>query len=745
MSRVGKVARRTFLVGSAATLGGVVFGTYLYRRPFTNPLLIDLAEGEAAITPYVRIDADGVTLITPRADFGQGGYSSQATIIAEELDVDPSKVRLDPGPPSPAYFNGAVLSEAVPFAPYDQGWLAEHVRGFMAVPAKFLGLQITGGSSSTPDGFDKLRMAGAVARETLKEAAARQFGVPRTSIETDDGQVILPDGRRLDYTALASVAATLEPVQDIMLRTPSEWRLIGKAGTKRVDMVERCTGRLRYGIDCMLPDMVYASVRANPGLGGEVVSYDAKAAETMRGVIKVLPVSHGIAVIADNTWRAIQAVNAVDVKWGPAPYPASSSDLYKGIAAAFEGSHDSRNRDDGDVEAGSLALIEAEYRTPYLAHAPLEPANAVVMVSDDACDVWTGTQIPGFVRSHAAKITGLSEDRVHVHVQPMGGSFGARLEDTHVLQTIELAMAMKGRPVKMTWSREEDFAHDYPRPAAIARGRGRVGVGHVNSLDMSIASASVGASWFGRIWMAPPGPDPTIVAGAWDQPFSIPNYRVTGYRASETVPVSSWRSVGASGNGFFHDAFLDELIHAAEADPLVERIRLCADDVSRKVLEAVGEMCGWTGPHVETGVARGVGFTLSFGVPVAQVVQIRQTSGGIRVEKVWVVVDVGRVIEPLNLEAQVMGGVVFGLGHAMNCELTYANGAPEQANFDAYQGMRINQCPEILVKALENGPKLRGIGEPGVPPAAPALANAIFALTGMRVRELPLSKAVSFV
>jgi isoquinoline 1-oxidoreductase beta subunit len=408
---------------------------------------------------------------------------------------------------------------------------------------------------------------------------------------------------------------------------------------------------------------------------------------------------------------------------------------------------DSRNRDDGDVDAALEAgqVLEAEYRIPYLAHAPLEPMNAIVKVTDDGVEIWTGTQIPRFIQDHVAELTGFDKDAIKVHVQQMGGSFGRRLEDTYVLQAVEVAMAVKGTPVKMTWSREEDMTHDYPRPMQLSRARGTVKNGHVESFDLDIVAQSVSASWFGRLMFAPPGPDLVIIAGAWDQPLAIPNYRVTGYRAPEMVPVSSWRSVGASGNGFLHNGFLDELIHAAGADPLEELLRLCSHDVSRKVLEAVGEMSGWDGPSLGENRGLGVAFTMAFGVPTAEVVEVTNTERGIRIDKIYVASDVGRIIDPVNFEAQVFGGVIWGLGHAMNCELTYENFAPRQTNFHTYEGMRIYQTPEIMVRGLENGTKIQGIGEPAVPPAAPALANAIFAATGQRIRELPLNKHIDFV
>ncbi|MEM8839867.1 MAG: molybdopterin cofactor-binding domain-containing protein, partial [Pseudomonadota bacterium] len=696
MASIGKIARRTFLIGSAAIAGGVAFGFYAANRDLQNPLLAGLKPGEAAITPFVKITADGITLITPRADKGQGAYSLQAMLIAEELDVDPQKVTLSPGEPAPAYFNGAVLAEASPFAAYDESWIAERVRGLMAVPAKLVGLQMTGGSSTVPDMFDRLREAGAVARETLKKAASDIHQVPVDGLSTRDGAVILPDGSSVPYTALADAASRIEPVQEVTLRSSDEWRLIGKP-FRRTDSVAKSTGTQTYGIDLSFDGMLYATVKANPGLGARVLSFDASVAETMRGVKKIVAIENGVAVIADNTWRAFQAADALQIEWGTPDYPAHTQSMWEVLDACHSDDFiDSRKRNDGDVETvlAEGGLIEAEYRVPYLAHAPLEPMNAVARFSDERLDIWTGTQIPRFIQDHAAALSGLPADKVHVHNLPIGGSFGRRLEDTYVLQAVEIAMAVPETPIKLTWSREEDMAHDYPRPMALARARGKAGNGAIDAFDLDIISQSVAASWFGRLWFAPPGPDVTLVAGAWDQPFALPNYRVTGFRAIEMVPVSSWRSVGASGNAFFHECFMDELIAEAGVDPLEARLKLCSHDLSRNVLEAVGELSDWNGPTISKTRARGLAFTLSFGVPVAEVVEISVTDEGIRIDKVFVACEVGRIVDPVNFEAQVTGSVIWGLGHAMNCELTYENHVPVQTNYDAYEGMRLYQAPD---------------------------------------------------
>ena len=745
MGRAKTIARRSFLIGSAAIAGGVAFGVWRFRIPYANPLLRDLPEGAAALTPYVIITSEAITLITPRADKGQGATSVQAALIAEELDVDLDQVRTDPGPPDRAYWNTALSSEAVPFRATDEGWLAETARGAMAAPMKFLGMQITGGSTTVPDGYEKLRRAGAVARETLKSTAARLNGVEVASLTTERGAVILPDGTRLSYQSLAAEAARTEPVTEVTLRDPADWRLLTKP-MQRIDIVAKSTGTQDYGIDVQRPDMLYAAVRLVPQ-GAALRGYDATRAETLRGVEKVVALPAGVAVIATSTWHAMQGAQAITLEHDPAPFPPDMAGHWQALSESFTPyRQDSQFRDAGDVE-GALAVgtdVEAEYRAPYLAHAPLEPLNATVLYTPERVDIWTGTQVPRFVQTNVAAITGLSAEAVHVHAQMIGGSFGHRLEDEVTRHAAHIAMSVPGRAVKLTYSREEDMGHDFPRQIAMARGRGRATKGRVEALDLGIAMPSVIASQMGRQNIPAPGPDLQIVAGAWDQPYAIPHYRVTGYRAPELAPISSWRSVGASTNGFFHESLLDEVIHAAGADPLEERLRLCDHGPSRKVLEAVAEMSGWGAP-MAAGGGRGVALCLSFGVPCAMVVEVRETGEGIRFDRVHVAAEVGRVLDPVNFDGLVKGGVVFGLGHAMHGQITYEGGVTEQANFDTFRAMRLYQCPEITVRGLENGARVRGVGEPPVPPAAPALANAIFAATGKRLREMPFEKHIGFV
>ena len=377
-----------------------------------------------------------MTIITPRADVGQGAYSVLAALVAEELDLAWKDVKVDPGPASAAYYNGKVLAEGLPFAATDDGLLARGARGLAEVGGKLLGAQGTGGSSTVADAYEKMRVAGAVAREMLLMAAAGQTGIAKADLRTRDGAVVTPDGRSLSYASLAAAAAGMEPPANVTLKPESQWRYLGKA-MPRIDMVAKSTGTAVYGIDLRMDGMVYATVRANPRLGGGMKGYDAGAAAKAKGVIKIVPISGGVGVIADNTWRAFKAADLIKCEWGPAPYPPTSAAMFEAVAASFvPARRDSRFKNEGDVEAAlaGTRVIEAEYRVPCLAHAPLEPMNAVVQLKDGRLDIWTGTQIPMFLVKRAAAITGLRVEDVHLHGQMSGGSFGRRLEDDYVRQ-----------------------------------------------------------------------------------------------------------------------------------------------------------------------------------------------------------------------------------------------------------------------------------------------------------------------
>lgn len=746
MGRLRTIARRSFLIGSVAIAGGVAFGTYMVRKTPDNPLADDLAEGSATFNPWVMVSDEKVTLIVPHADTGQGVASMQAALIAEELDIELGQFEIDFGSPSAAYYNTASAGEIVPFMSTDKGFQAETMRTVMGAAVKVLGVQLTGGSTSAPDSYHKLRMAGACARETLKLAASQKSGIPADQLKTANGAVQLPDGRSLNYTELASIAAGIDPVEDVELRDPSSWRLVGQ-DMARLDVVAKSTGTMAYGIDLYLDDMVMGTVKLNPRKGAPLQGFDASDAEGMAGVQKVVPVTNGVAVLASNTWLAFQAAEAISFDWATAEYPAEQSDHWAEVEASFTDDRlDAQWRNEGDVETALAQgeVFEAEYRTPYVAHQPLEPLSAIVKVTDDQVEVWATHQLPRFLQQKVAAITGHDDEQIIFHNQFGGGSFGHRLEFENITVTAEVANQMRGTPVKLTFSREEDFVQDFPRQIGISRGRGAVADGQVTSMDLQVATVSSSRSQADRLGQPLPGADAQIVAGAWDLPYKIPNHRVRAYAVPGLAPTSSWRSVGASTGGFYADSFLDELIHLAGADPLEERIRLMDDDVSRKVLEEIGQLSNWGSPLGEN-QGRGVAFVHSFGVPVAEVVEVTNTDAGIRLDKAYVVADVGKVIDPVMFDNMMKGGLIWGLGHAMNSEITYADGMAEQTNYHAHEGLRLYQTPDIVTLGLENGEEVKGIGEPPVPPAAPALANAIFAATGQRIREMPFHNHIDFV
>ncbi|GLH81485.1 aldehyde dehydrogenase [Bradyrhizobium sp. SSBR45G] len=694
----------------------------------------------------MRIDGQGVTLITPRAEMGQGNHTTLAALVAEELDVAWDSIRVEHGPPGAAYYNRALVQHNVPFADLDHGNAAEAMRGALGVMAKLMPMQITGGSSSIEDLFDRMRIAGAAARFALVAAAAQKLGLPAAQLKTENGSVLAPDGRRLTYLELAPAAAAIDLPASPPLKPREQWRYLGKS-MPRVDMVAKCTGTATFGIDVRLPDMVFATVRMNPAIGARLVSFDATAAKAMRGVLNVVDLRGGIAVIADNTWRAFQAAQAVQCNWAGPGYPASTTAMMDSIVASMsEENRDSRLRDDGSVDK-SLAegtRLEAEYRVPFLAHATMEPMNAVAFLHDGQLDIWAGVQNPTAARDQAAKIAGLDATKVRLHTTLMGGGFGRRLESDYVVQAVKLAVAMAGKPVKMTWRREEDMTLDFYRPAAVAHFRGTTAAKQVLALDVQVASPSVAESNLGRLGLPALGPDKLIIEGAFDQPYAIANYRATAYRTPAGRPVSYARSVGNSYNGFFIESFIDELAAQAGADPMNMRLALLSHEPSRKVLSAVAAKSGW-GQQLAAGRGRGVAFHMCRGVPVAQVIEITTSKQGVKIDKVFVAVDVGTALDPRNIEAQQQSGVIFGLSAALYGEITFAKGAANQTNFDSYQVLRIQQAPQIVVEVLESGGTIRGVGETGVPPAAPALANAIFNATGKRIRELPLSKHIDFV
>ncbi len=751
MGDMHRLSRRAFIVGSSAMAGGIAFGSCSEANQSAptgngNPLAAGLGPNAVTFNPWVEITPEKITLIAQHADIGQGVGSVQPIMIAEEMDLDPGQFEIRFAGPSPAYFNTGFADELAPFLAADQSPAAEEARAVALESLRKSGLQMTGGSSTVPDTYEKLRIAGAVARETLKAAAAKRSGVAVADIRTQSGAVILPDGTRIPYVELSAEAAKISPVLDAKPRDPSKWRLLGKPMT-RLDVRSKVMGELKFGIDLKMDGMLFASVKLNPGKGQPLKSYDASKAQSMPGVKKILEIKNGVAVVATNSWYAMRAVEAIDCKWAPSAYPAEQADHWKALEASFKPEFLGKEwRKIGDINAGLKdgTPVKAEYRAPYVAHQPLEPLNGVAVASDAGLEIWVGHQSPQAVQSIAAAAIGIKPEQVIFHNQWVGGSFGHRLEFENVRVLAEIANQMRGTPIKLVFSREEDFLQDIPRQISVARYTGSVKKGKIVAADLKLAGTAPFKGLLERMGAPSKDPDPQLAAGLWNVYYDIPNFRATSYEAQGLSPCTTWRSVGASTAGFFTESFIDELIHAAGADPMKARIEMCAVPTYRKVLETVAEMSNWKGP-LGKGKGRGVAFVESFGTPTAEVVEVTVTDRGIRIDKVWVAVDVGKVMDPINFENQVQGGVIWGLGHAINCELTYAKGAAQQTNYNHHEAMRLYQCPDIEVRGLENDPKVRGVGEPPVPPAAPALANAIFAATGKRIREMPFNKFIDFV
>jgi isoquinoline 1-oxidoreductase subunit beta len=758
MGRIARFARRTFLIGATVIAGGAAFGYYSYRKVADNPLKDNLAEGEVTFNPYVKITADNkITIIAPRAEMGQGIMTTLAALVAEELEVTLSQVTVEHGPTSGAYYNEALLNEGAPFPAFEHSMVQDSIRSVMGAMGKLLSLQVTGGSTSTVDAFEKMRHAGAMAREMLKALAAEELGVDAASLTVAGGSITDPkSGKSLTYGALSAKAAGLTPPNDIKLKDKADWKLLGKS-QGRVDMRAKVTGAPIYGIDVVLPDMVFGTIKMNPRLGGRMKSFDAKAAQAIVGVIKVVEIDcqfgHGLGVIAKDTWTAFKAADALVVEWGDAPYPADTASIMRVIDDALAKGGGASLREVGDAatqfaDAPRDKIVEATYSVPFLAHATMEPMNATAHFKDGKLEIWSPNQAPTVTRFICSSIAGLEQADVTVHTTMMGGGFGRRGEMDFSAYATLMAVAADGKPVKVIWTREEDMTHDMYRPAASAKFMARLGDdGLPVALDGMIATPSIMRSVIRRnmpsIGDAPLGPDKAITDGAFNQPYAIPNMSVRGIDVDMLIPVSFWRSVGNSSNAFFHECFMDEVAVAAKLDPVAMRLKLMADyPAAAKAIEKVAAMSSW-GTNTP-GHAKGLAFCLSFGGWVAQVVEVTDTPSGIKLTNLWCAADIGLALDPEIIKAQIVSGAIYGLSAAMNQEITFADGMVEQKTYFDFEPMRIQQAPKFHVEILENAPHMGGVGEIGTPPAAPALANAIFALNGKRIRTLPLSKEVTF-
>ncbi|MFK5977298.1 MAG: xanthine dehydrogenase family protein molybdopterin-binding subunit [Rhizobiaceae bacterium] len=758
---IGKIARRTFLIGATAIAGGLAVGYYYVRKPYPNPLEDDLATGEATFNPYVKIAADNtITIIAPRADMGQGVQTTLAAMVAEELDVTLDQVKVEHGPADWTYFNAAMMEDAGPFPFLDESFIAETSRSMMPPIAKLLGIQATGGSTSIKDGYDKMRQSGCAARHLLVAAAAIEFNVDAKSLKTGNASVTDPtSGKSLTYGELAAKAATLEPPSELVLREKSDWKLLGKS-QMRADIPAKVTGQPIFGIDVDLPDMVYGTVKMSPRFGAGAISYRDSLALAVPGVQSVIPLEtpagKGFGIIADNTWAAFKGAEALEVEWGEAAYPSDDDGIYALFDDALATTPGYTMRDDGKTEtafadASRETVLNAEYRVPWLAHTCMEPMNATARWKDGVLDIWSPNQSPTIIQMTAAGLVDVPAGDINVHTTNLGGGFGRRVDVDFTLYAVEMAKHTKGKPIKVTWTREEDVRHDTYRPAAKYKLRALTSKGKAPAaLDIHVASPSIIKSLMGRTFpsLSPMGPDKSIADGLFDQPYDIENYRVTMSHVDVDIPVGFWRSVGYSHNAWAHECFLDEIAEKSELDPLALRLELAKNyPAAVGVLNKVAEMSNWKNTKFASGSKRGRGLamSLSFGNWVAEIVQVNATDEGIVIENVWCATDIGTALDPKNIEAQMMSGIVFGLSAAMGQEITFKDGMVEQGNFDDYDAMRMAQCPKIEVEVLQTYHKMGGAGEPGTPPAAPALTNAIFAATGKRIRKLPLSGEIDFV
>ncbi|MDA8870980.1 molybdopterin-dependent oxidoreductase, partial [Rhizobiaceae bacterium] len=500
----------------------------------------------------------------------------------------------------------------------------------------------------------------------------------------------------------------------------------------------------------------------SPRLGGPMVSFDATEALKIKDVLDVVdmtgpdsePFGGGFAVLATNTWAAFMGAQAVIAEWGAAPYPTTTAEMDAVLSDTLAKGNGDNLRDDGDVglafaDAPRDRIVDVEYSVPYLAHATMEPMNATAQLRDGRLDIWAGTQMPTIVRADCAVEAGVEVTDTYVHSTYLGGGFGRRGEVDFTRFATRLAKSTNGKPVKLVWSREEDMTHDTYRPAAKSRWRARLGDDGVPvAIDATIACPSVIGSVMGRMYPSLPmaGPDNTITHGAFDQPYTVADYRVSGIKAPLDVPIGFWRSVGNSYNGFFHESFIDECALAADMDPLEMRLKLMKDHpTAQNALRRVAEMADWKDQSTNSNRAKGIAFTLSFGCWTAQVVEVsRNALGAISIDKVWCAADVGHALDPDICKAQLMSAIVFGLSSCVGQEITFADGMVEQTNFDDFDALRMTNCPAIEIELLEEAEHMAGIGEPGTPPSIPALANAIARLTGERIRTMPLSKSVTF-
>jgi isoquinoline 1-oxidoreductase beta subunit len=698
-----KVDRRHFLKTSAVAAGGLLLGFHVPGREleaqFGPP-----GGAPAAVTPnaFVHIGTDDiVTLIVHKPENGQGTETSIAMLLAEELECDWKKVRTEFAPINPVYGGP---------------------------------LQGTFGSQAVRTSWNPMRRTGAAARDMLVQAAAQRWGVDKSQCRAENHSVVnLTTNARLSYGSLAEAASKLPVPANITLKDPSQFRLLGKPMSRR-DTPAKTTGQATFAIDMKLPGMLYAVVARSPVFGGKVASFDAVKAKAVPGVKHVVQIPEGIAVVADNTWAAMEGRRALQIQWDEgANATVSSATILKRLAELIE-KPGAVARKVGEGEAALVSAarkIEAVYQAPYLAHAPMEPHTCVARVTADSCEIWTGTQIPGVAHSTAVQTTGLPREKVQVHTLYMGGGFGSRGGGAFISETINTAKAV-GAPVKLTYSREDDLQHGRYRPASYMR--------FIGGLD----AEGWPAAWTARIACSSfaglnNGIDREGVAGVSDILYTIPNIQVEYHEPGIDIPTNFWRSVGHSQNTWFAESFLDELAVAGGKDPVEFRRRLLAKSPRLlRTLDLAAEKAGW-GKPLPAGRFRGVASVNCFGSFNTQIAEVSVSQGKVQVHRVVTAVDCGQVVNPAGIVQQMQSAIVYGLSAALRGNITLDRGRVQQTNFHQYEPLRMNEMPVVEVHIVPSTENPGGIGEVGTPAIAPAVTNAIFAATGKRVRRLPLS------
>ncbi|WP_209349400.1 molybdopterin cofactor-binding domain-containing protein [Pontixanthobacter sp. CEM42] len=740
-SLAAKWTRRGFIGAGVLTGGALVIGVAVRTG---NPIgklkpIVAPGDGEALVNSWVKIDADNiVTAIVPHCEMGQGANSTIAQMLADEMDVSWDNVRVMDAPADGNYVSQHAARMFVgpgtlPDKPNAVGFMEPTYDGLFTQVAKLASAYITGGSSSVrATGQNGMRIAGAAAREMLVAAAAKEWGVPAGEITTADGVLTHgSSGKTATYASLAAAAAEQELPNAPRIKSVDEYKLMGTAAPRK-DIPLKVDGSAMFGVDGgpAGENLRYAAVKAPPVVGSSVASIDASTAKGMGGVLQILNMGDFVAVVADSYWQAQQALNTIKTTYTETEIDdLDSEQMFANYAAALDeagesgGSSKADYGDASDAFANAAKKVEAEYRVPFLAHATMEPMNCTAWVRDGKCDIWTGTQVPLMSRDGAAEGAGVSADNVTMHTVFLGGGFGRRLTPEYANQAARLAKAT-GYPIKMLWSREEDTAQDFYRPADISRFTG--GLDENGKL----------VSW-NNIHCTDDEPAEAPLVEFYD----IPNVAIRGAEVEPPLRLGAWRSVAHSQHGFFVESFVDELAHEAGKDPVEFRRELLANSPRHlAVLNGAAKMADW-GSELPEGHGRGIAIARSFGSIVAEVAEVDMTGDKPRVVKIYCCVDAGFAMNPDGLAAQMESGIVYGLTAALYDEITIKNGAVEQSNFHDYHMMRMDDAPEIAVQIINGAPdNLGGAGEPGLPPAAAAVTNAIFAANGQRIRELPIAK-----